>query len=255
MIKNVMFGADPELFLKGPHGGFVSSIGKIGGTKANPRDIGGGGAVQEDNVAVEFNIQPSITKEQFIRSLHVPLDYLNEYVGNTLGLQLEIVPSAVFPTEELADPRALVFGCEPDENARPETPFGLENLRTCGGHLHVSWDNPEHDEKVRLVRALDLFAGVASTYHDTDVQRRTLYGKAGACRYKSYGVEYRTLSNWWITSDDRMGWLYDRANEAIEFVNSGKGIDRRTQALIIQAIDQNNKKAADALVKNFSLTV
>jgi len=262
MIKNVKFGADPELFFANAAGKFVSSIDKVGGSKIMPRDIGDSSAVQEDNVAVEFNTKPAATKEDFIRSLNYPLRYLKSYAEETLGLQLAIVPSAIFTADELQDERARVFGCDPDfdawtleQNPRPMLMPELACLRTAGGHLHVSWDNRTDEEAVDLVRALDLFVGVPSTFYDGDVQRRMLYGRAGAFRHKPYGVEYRTLSNWWITSEKYMGTVFDWANQAIEFVNEGRKIDSKTQSFIQQAINMNNSKTARALVSQFKLAL
>jgi len=262
MLNNVMFGADPELFLTSPDGKFISSIGKIGGTKLRPREIGMGSAVQEDNVAVEFNTAPAATKEDFIRSLQHPLAYLKSYAHETLGLGLAIVPSAIFDEDQLNSPQARIFGCEPDQNAwtgevnsQPRAPKGLEGLRTAGGHVHVSWDDRTNEEAVQLVRALDLYLGVPSVFKDNDDRRRTLYGKAGAFRHKSYGVEYRTLSNFWIQDEVMIGWTYDHAMRAVDFVNQGGEINTKSQALILQSINLNNKRSAKVLVKYFGVPV
>ncbi len=40
--------------------------------------------------------------------------------------------------------------------------------------------------------------------YDKDTERRGMYGKAGAFRPKPYGVEYRTLSNAWLSNDERI---------------------------------------------------
>jgi hypothetical protein len=262
MLRNVMFGSDPELFLMNAKG-FISSVGKIGGTKVHPRPLGDGSAVQEDNVAIEFNTQPAVTREEFIASIKAPLEYLRKFAKENLGgLSLAIVPSAEFPSEELQTMQAQVFGCDPDFNAwtlkvnpRPECAAGEENLRTCGGHLHLSWDNPNETEAVELVRALDLFVGVPSVLYDKDVRRRTLYGKAGAFRYKPYGVEYRTLSNFWIANDKLMGYVYDQAQAAVDFVNKGRQIDKKTETYIAAAINLGRTTHVNALVKQFNIAL
>jgi hypothetical protein len=43
-----------------------------------------------------------------------------------------------------------------------------------------------------------------------------LYGKAGACRYKTYGVEYRTLSNFWVLSTDLRREVWERTMAACQ---------------------------------------
>lgn len=99
MYKNITVGADPELFLKNNNGHFVSSVGKIGGSKEEPRKIDAdGSSVQEDNVAVEYNIAPSRTKDEFIENNLKVLKYLESYVGD-LGLKFSFDAAALFPAE------------------------------------------------------------------------------------------------------------------------------------------------------------
>ena len=52
--------------------------------------------------------------------------------------------------------------------------------------------------------------GLPAVLIDTDKQRRKLYGKAGSMRHKDYGVEYRTVSNFWLSSQELTPWGYDR---------------------------------------------
>ena len=260
-LNNISLGADPELFFINK-GVLVSAIGKVGGSKEFPKKIDDdGAAVQEDNVAVEFNIKPSTTAQEFVKSLQKPLKYI-ENLAKEHGVALAIQPSGFFPHEELMHPLAQRFGCDPDFNAwtgnpnpRPETPPGKENLRTCGGHIHVSWDNPDPEQQIALIKAMDLFLGVPSVMMDADTMRRVLYGKAGAFRYKPYGVEYRTLSNFWIQSTNKMKWAFDHTQQAIKFVNDGGKIDRSTKALILKAINSSNQKAAEKLITNFAIPV
>jgi len=108
-------GADPELFLKDATGKFISSIDLIGGSKAYPRPIDKGCAVQEDNVSVEFNIPPCENELDFVNSLNYTLEYLKDFAKHS-GLELAIVPSAEFSDDQLEHPRAQEFGCEPDYN-------------------------------------------------------------------------------------------------------------------------------------------
>ncbi len=262
MYQNVRFGADPELFLKNSGGFFISAIGKIGGSKQIPRPIDDrGSAVQEDNVAVEFNIAPAKSAREFVKNLYIPLTYIRGHVKG-MGLIPAIVPSAIFPESELDCDAAQEFGCEPDYNVwtgktnpRPKAKGPLAALRTCGGHIHVSWDDPKMNERKELIKAMDLFQGVPSVLMDPDSRRRVLYGRAGAYRPKLYGVEYRVLSNFWITSPQMMKWAYRQANRAIEFIHDGGKIEPKIKDLILTSINANDKKAATYLVRKFNLTV
>ena len=94
----VLIGADPEFFLK-QNGRFVSAVGLIGGSKDNPLPIDNlGNAIQEDNVSVEFNIQPSETYEGF-RS--VILKVLNHLKTKLSGYDFATESAAVFDSTEL----------------------------------------------------------------------------------------------------------------------------------------------------------
>lgn len=244
----VYIGADPELFLKDTSGNYVSSIDKIGGTKSNPKKIDiAGTAVQEDNVAVEYNIVPSQTVEEFVANNFLAISYLDRR-AKELGLSLAMDATALFPKSELEDMRALQFGCEPDFNVwsnEYQSPPALDstnwNLRTAGGHIHVGYKNPTEESSIELVKAMDLFVGLPAIKYDTDVVRRTRYGTAGSCRFKPYGVEYRTPSNFWIKSRQAMVWIYKQTHAAISFLNRGGKIDEEDCSLIISGINSPNR--------------
>ena len=262
MYKNIRFGADPELFLVNSHGRLVSAVGKIGGTKQCPRPIDDlGAAVQEDNVAVEFNIAPASGVREFIRNLYTPLKYIEKYVKE-MELSPHIVPSAIFPEDQLESTQAQEFGCEPDYNVwtgkvnpRPKAKGSLAFLRTCGGHLHVSWDEPTMEQRRDLVKSLDLFLGVPSVLMDSDSRRRVLYGRAGAHRPKRYGVEYRVLSNFWIRSPKAMKWAFEQSTRAVRFLNEGNTVSTKARKNILSAINSNNLRVAGKLTKEFQLVV
>jgi hypothetical protein len=246
-------GCDPELFLKSPQGELVSAVGLIGGTKWAPLPISKDGhAIQEDNVSVEYNIPPCSNAEDFIKHNLFVLSHLKERASE-LGLEFAVnVAAASFDPFHLNTPEAKTFGCEPDYNAwtkkvNPRPMCNDENLRSCGGHVHVGTEL----DHCSVVRAMDLFLGVPSIFLDSDVLRRQLYGKAGAFRSKPYGPEYRTLSNFWIWGEDRMKWVYNQTQKALEFVEEGNEISAYHGTLIRQSINNGNTKAAEALGRQY----
>jgi hypothetical protein len=132
-------------------------------------------------------------------------------------LELAIVPSAEFPKDQLRSRASRVFGCDPDFNVwamRPNPSPKCDNpcLRSAGGHIHFGG---EFKDKIALGRAADLFIGCPSIVYDSDVKRRSLYGKAGAVRDKPYGLEYRTVSNFWLKG--HMNMVRQQAIQATEF--------------------------------------
>jgi len=229
-MGTITIGADPELFLSF-RGELRSSVGKVGGTKDFPRPLDRPGFfVQEDNVAVEFNIPPASTVEQWVESLQWSLTHIKEKVIPK-GTELTIEASGMFPDAELRSHQAISFGCTPDycawTNARNPKPDIWENpnLRSCGGHVHIGWENPKQPERLALIKAMDLFLGVPSVTMDMDQQRRKLYGLAGAFRITPYGTEYRTLSNFWLKSPELMRWVFEQTTRAFDFVTNPKNWD------------------------------
>lgn len=258
MNKLMMLGADPESFLRHKTTGkFISSIGQIGGTKDMPRPIDDeGNAVQEDNVAVEFNIPACTSAADFIRNINKNKDWIQTRASH-FECELAIIPSAVFEDDELDTPEAQQFGCEPDYNAWlggkvNKKPSAVNpNLRSAGGHIHIALE-PD-DDPLEVIKAMDLFVGCQMLKFDTDTARRELYGKAGAFRKKSYGVEYRTASNAWITTDERIQWAWDQTEKALEFVRFGSTIDKEMGELIQRCINESDLEALTELNQYYGL--
>lgn len=256
MLKNVKRGADPEFFLVNAEGKSISSIGLIGGSKANPRDLGDGYAVQEDNVAVEFNIPPADSKDQFVHSIHHALSLIKKELATT-DLDFDISATAYFDHDQLRSKAARIMGCEPDYNAwtmdvnpRPVAP---KSLRSAGGHLHISWDNPDVQTAARVIKVHDLFCGVPSLIFDNNKERREIYGKAGACRFKDYGVEYRTLSNFWIKDTNLTRWLYEQSEKAIDFLNGGNRIEEEDIPKVINCINNSDYLLMEELTAKYNV--
>lgn len=256
LISNL--GADPELFLRHKATGeFISSVGLIGGTKIDPRPIGGGCAVQEDNVTVEFNTPACASAQAFIDSINYNKKWIAEKCAK-LGLDICIQPSAVFSDKELDSDGARTFGCEPDFNAwtdgaqNPRPECDNPNLRSAGGHIHIQLDDPSLDI-LAVVKAMDLFVGCQMLRFDLDKDRRQLYGKAGAFRVKSYGVEYRTASNAWIETDELIQWAWDQTEKALQFVKDGGVIDTIHGQLIQDCINNSDTDLLGIINLEFGL--
>lgn len=251
----ITIGADPELFLFRKDGNVASAIGVVGGSKRRPKKLSDHIKVQEDNVLAEFNITPANSKAEFVSFC---LEGLNEVAKlvEPKGYDVRVLASCILPPEELANPKAYVFGCDPDFNAwtmqmnAPPTP--IENLRSAGGHIHVG--GIKQGDVINTIRAMDLFLGVPSVLMDTDTKRRALYGKAGAFRYKKYGAEYRTLSNFWLQEESLIEWAYDSTMKAVEWASNNKILDTDLLARrIVSTINFANKYDAQKLMKEFNL--
>jgi len=255
-------GCDPEVFVADRNGALRSIIGNIGGTKDNPlplATLGDGFAVQEDNVAMEFNIPASDSKQAFINNVVKARDFLNTLVSDAFQWQIDNRSAASFPDDQLVDPRSHVFGCDPDFNAwtghtNPKPKADDANLRSCGGHVHIGFAFNTKDQAMETIRGLDLLLGVPSVLMDSGDLRKQLYGKAGAFRFKSYGVEYRTLSNFWIFDERLIAWVYDNTEKVLDAVQAGASF-KQYEDVITSCINSNDKTLALNLVNDFNLEV
>lgn len=258
-------GCDPELFMADMEGKLRASCGLIGGTKYAPQplpDLGDGFAIQEDNVAIEYNIPPAANAAEFVGSITKAMNFIGNGVKNGLGLQIVNLSAASFPKDQLEHPAAREFGCDPDYNAwtgkrNPKPKAADETLRSCGGHIHVGFEDFVPDKR-RFIKCMDLYAGVPSVLMDRGELRKKLYGKRGA--YREWvkggvqGVEYRTLSNFWVFDPKLIDWAWRATENAIKAVESQFAVDEYDKA-ILDAIDNNNKEAATYLCKELNLEV
>jgi hypothetical protein len=221
---NLMVGADPELFLKKGRS-YACAEGVIPGDKHKPYPVDKG-AVQVDGMAVEFNINPAESEEEFSENITSVMLTLDEMVGEH---ELICKPSVVFNEKVWAEAseESKILGCEPDYNAwtgkvNPK-PNANVKFRTAAGHVHIGWTegeditDPHHiNECEAIVKELDYRLGFPSVLLDEDTRRRTLYGKVGAYRPKSYGVEYRVLSNFWLKDARLQRWVFNVVKETLK---------------------------------------
>jgi Phage phiEco32-like COOH.NH2 ligase-type 2 len=268
-------GADPELFLR-ENGKPISAFGMVEGTKESPFKTDNG-AYQVDGMALEFNIDPVPTGNSFERfnvNIIKTIQQMKDRVAKNAETTGKRYAFAIQPTQDFDESylaeqpkEALELGCDPDfnaytgeENPRPD---GTRNFRTAAGHIHVGWsadiptDNEEHREICNgFVKMLDATVGLFMTYIDRDPRRREMYGKAGACRYKPYGVEYRTPSNVWIINRERREMIYYLVTIAINYMRQGYSVEKifaRTEEDIQEIINTGNYVQAEVLLSNYVL--
>lgn len=259
---SILVGCDPEVFVR-QDGVFKSAFGLIQGDKKNPQAVPHG-AVQVDGMALEFNIDPAATEEEFVFNVQ---DVYATMCRMVPGYEVVAVPVADFDAAYLASQpkEALELGCDPDYNAWSKTvnprPNGERPMRTASGHVHIGWTNGESIDDANhlgrchmLIQQLDFYLGLPSLMYDKATRRREMYGCAGAFRPKSYGVEYRTLSNAWLVSKERMAWVF-RATQAgvLAAMEGNLLVDKYGD--IQQIINTSNVGAAKAIIADAKLEV
>jgi len=212
-------GTDPEVFLRDEaSGGVIPVCGLIGGTKGEPLPIDGidaeGYGMQEDNVMLEFNVPPTSSPQSFSRSIGRALAALEDLIRvRSPGTVLDFAPYRAFRADQLTDPSAQQFGCSPEFDAysggTAVPPLHPRHLyredgtawRFAGGHVHIGWEDQMVPQHV-AAHMCDLLIGLPSVALDKQGPRRKRYGMAGRFRPTPYGIEYRTLSNFWVFDDN-----------------------------------------------------
>ncbi len=263
MSLSFKLGADPEMFVQDNKGQFVSAYGMVKGNKEHPTPVKNG-AVQVDGMALEFNIDPSESEAQFVHNISTVIEQMKAMVPH---FRVVATPVAHFGYEYIKSQpdEAKELGCNPDysaytgsENPRPDADLPF---RTGAGHVHIGWTNhkiPLEDQHFRscisVVKQLDVFLGIVSVLFDDNVQRREMYGKAGAFRPKPYGVEYRVLSNAWVAEERLQKWVYRATMNALRALEEGNHIYKEIGDEAINAIINNSDvERAKEIVSKYGL--
>ena len=214
----IQFGCDPEFF-------FGTKNGIVGAEKVIPQEgitiasqdhltTGKKGVNSHfvlDGVQVELNPRPHPCRANLgaeiagcFRNLKIHLDKqknINVVFDQVIKIDQKELDS-------LCD-KAKVLGCAPSSNLYGNTEIKVNAAtlqeRSAGGHIHIGLplEFRKPDLMKRLVQLMDVVVGNTCVLIDrnpANAERRKLYGKAGEYRLPSHGVEYRTLSNFWLRS-------------------------------------------------------
>lgn len=107
------------------------------------------------------------------------------------------------------------------------------------------------ETSVKLVKYFDAYVGLPSLLYDTDVRRRTLYGKAGAFRLQPWGVECRNLSAAMYADEKLMHIVWNGVMNAINAYNNGKRLPIAGQ--VRSAIDNSDVELARTLINKYDI--
>jgi hypothetical protein len=259
-IKNATIGTDAELFLASTENEIISAEGIIPGTKHEPFQFSERNryfAVSLDNILAEFCIPPSKSESEWLQNIKTSMDYVN-FLASKENCKAVAVPAARVDKKYLQTPNARLFGCESDYNvwirAVNPKPKAAGNLRSGGFHVHLGYEQPETSVTEAWIKTMDLFVGVPSVLQEPSNERKSLYGKAGAFRFKDYGAEYRTISNYILQSEELTKWIFRATQNAIDFVNAHDvTILDEYMEQIVDAINNNNSLTAQTLINQFNL--
>lgn len=248
----VTWGADPEGF-------FQDGDRIIGSEKLIPKRGYGTkfGQITRDGVQFELHPHPGSISDVVhnVGGLLIAANRLASDDGYRINYQTLVEVSK----EEFdsLSPECQELGCMPSYNVYGDFPLNVDTTayrkRSAAGHLHIGLGNKEVLRfREKLVPLMDLFVGNTCVLLDRDpgaVERRQNYGRAGECRFPKHGVEYRTISNFWLRDPSLMAFVFGLAEIPVTVIADsalGKGelwdklIDCANVDKVRKAIDTND---------------
>jgi len=218
-IYSPSFGADPELFL-------TQNGNIIGAEKVIPKagiNVAGNTKIVLDGVQVELHLSPSTCRATLGNTMRALFKQLHYTLSKSEGLSASFAPVVEVSKKEMdsLDEAAKQLGCAPSLNTYdPKATIKVAKdfrQRSAGGHIHIGLQQMialkqsiQKDPK-KFIDLMDIFVGLPSVMIDRDpsvAERRKVYGRAGEYRLPSYGIEYRTLDNFWLRSYQLMSFVF-----------------------------------------------
>jgi hypothetical protein len=227
-ISSPNLGCDPEFFFI-KHGEVVGSE-KVIPSNGILSERGGGSKVVRDGVQAEVNPSPSTCRQTLAYNIASCFATIAKEIQKTGEIKVDFSQVVKVTKEEMdtLGDKAKKLGCAPSLNTyRSKATIGVKDVenfmdRSGGGHLHFGITSKIVDAK-RLVPMLDLIVGNTCVMIDRDpanAERRKVYGRAGEYRLPKYGIEYRTLSNFWLRDYKLMSMVMGLGRTAISFISS-----------------------------------
>lgn len=175
-----------------------------------------------DGVQAELNPNPNPCRANLGNEIAACFRQLRAHLDKKKDVKVSFEPVIKVSRIEFDNlcEKSKVFGCAPSKNlydkgATIKVNAAKYRRRSAGGHIHMGLTgtpalellrrNPE-----RLVTLMDILVGNTCVIIDRDpnaVIRRKVYGRAGEYRLPAHGVEYRTLSNFWLRSYQLMSMV------------------------------------------------
>jgi hypothetical protein len=267
---SIVYGSDPE--------GFFKQDGRIVGSERfiPEKGLGFGPILVRDGIQFELNPGSSSSVRGLGFQMKLAFEELAKILWNNPGVSLcwdgltEVDRSELDALSE----KSRILGCQPSDNVYGTRPITVNvkeyRKRSAGGHGHFDltntniFDGKGWDERYRLIPLFDIFVGNTMVLLDRDpgaAERRENYGRAGEYRKPKYGVEYRTLSNFWLRNYSLMSLFFGMSNFAVAVLSETiAGLQDLEQELIDKVkinrfIDAINKNDWNQAMDNFETVV
>jgi hypothetical protein len=286
---SLTMGCDPEFFIS-KEGKIIGSehvvpkeglLHKQVWESSKERYVDGAPQVIQDGVQVELNPMADTCRQRISGSIHNGIMTVVSALKDGMSISPEVTVEVTEDELNTLHPKNRVLGCNPSFSIyESEYELGVDPatymIRSGGGHLHfgvagydrktlkdidpakysasckdayVMFNNPKD-----FIKVLDIVVGNTCVLFDRDKGnkiRREVYGKAGEYRTPNHGVEYRTLSNFWLRDYSVMSLVFalGRAAYTVALNDNLKDLLEVVDMADVQkAINKNDAKLAR---KNF----
>ena len=236
--STIYMGADPEFFF--------SKDGKVvGAEKIIPKEglltnnYGNNNNIKIDGIQAEINPPPDTCREALARNIGFCFLKLTQEMKKDKEIKIDFTITKKLTKKELEEisEENKQLGCTPSLSTYKSRSLVIKNpslyqYRSAGGHIHLGEQDKDdymNHSKInkalknpeRLVPILDILVGNTCVLIDKDPNnkiRRRNYGRAGEYRTPDHGLEYRTLSNFWLKNYTLMSFVMSLARQAVVIV-------------------------------------
>lgn len=253
---DVVLGCDPEFFFS--RGGAIIGSERI--LSQSPTT-----ALVIDGVQAELNPEPSSCREDLALHISSAMIHLRKHLNQFEGVTASFSGVIEVDSSELAalSEASSRLGCGASKNIHRLPSTSLKKIdastyrvRSAGGHIHFGRTDDKRPKWLdpSVITLLDIMLGNTCVMLDKGAEqkeRRKLYGRAGEYRTPPHGLEYRTLSNFWLRSYPLMSFVMGLARQTLAIKHAGSDheqalLDCVNLDAITQAINENDHELAGA---------
>lgn len=253
---NVLLGCDPE--------GFLVRDGKVVGAEkyipqAGVKSSFKYGAVVLDGIQFEIHTNPQRTPMGVANEVREAIVSLKRHLSRVPDVQISMASVVDITREELDSlaEKSRILGCEPSFNLYGFPGIGVDGRtylkRSGGGHVQLGLSKPIYqedsdvDNRTDLVALLEVVLGNTCVLVDRDAnapERRKNYGRASEYRTPDHGLEYRTLSNFWLQSQPLTCLVFELATIAASILEESLVSESSLDVELMEACDLTVVKQA-----------
>lgn len=247
-------GCDPELFVEDASHNLIPAFEYL---PKKSKDV----HIFWDGFQGEVTPGPQTCVELFTSHMHSLVAQLLKYFPEGSRMVERSTVEVPQKTLKAAKEEHVRLGCEPSFNIYQDSgePVGDPReigTRWAGGHLHFSLAGAggiilleNHPGLVEeIIKTLDLVVGVPSVLlagNWDDPDRRKHYGLAGEFRMPPHGLEYRTLSNFWLYHRSLAHLVGGLARASVTTALDGlRGMFKVSEERVREVINHSDAKGA-----------